>query len=140
MSNLFPPVGVPHGQLDKIQRELLQYCHLIHPPYFPILSIEEFQGKIEAAREAGAAHDLVVVARTEALIADLGLDEALRRGGAYAEAGADLILIHSRQKTPDEIVAFTERWPGQVPRGARFLKRQGSNSEPSQRRWRSRPN
>src|SRR5439155_25696843 len=39
----------------------------------------------------------------------------LRRGGAYAEAGADLILIHSRQKTPDEIVAFTERWPGQVP-------------------------
>src|ERR1022692_23511 len=42
---VFPPVGVPHEQLDKIQRELLQYCHLIHPPYFPNLSIEEFQGK-----------------------------------------------------------------------------------------------
>ena len=41
----FLPVGVPHGQLDKIQRDLLQYCHLIHPPYFPILSIEEFQSK-----------------------------------------------------------------------------------------------
>jgi ATP-dependent DNA helicase RecG len=42
---VFPPVGVPHEQLDKIQKELLQYCHLIHPPYFPNLSIEEFQGK-----------------------------------------------------------------------------------------------
>ena len=42
---VFPPVGIPHEQLDKIQRELLQYCHLIHPPYFPNLCIEEFQGK-----------------------------------------------------------------------------------------------
>ena len=80
-----------------------------------LVRVEEFQGKIEAARAAGAGHDLLVIARTEALIADLGLDEALSRGAAYAEAGADLILIHSKQKTPDEIVAFTERWPGQVP-------------------------
>src|SRR5437660_1113562 len=42
---MFPPVCVPKNQLDKIQRELLQYCHAIRPPYFPILSIEEFQGK-----------------------------------------------------------------------------------------------
>jgi phosphoenolpyruvate phosphomutase len=76
---------------------------------------EEFQGKIEAARTAGRGHDVLVIARTEALIADLGIEEALRRGGAYAEAGADLVLIHSKRKTPDEIVAFTERWPGTVP-------------------------
>src|SRR5437016_1084852 len=68
-----------------------------------------------AAREAGAGHGVLVIARTEALIADLGIDEALRRGAAYAEAGADLVLIHSKRKTPDEIVAFTERWPGTVP-------------------------
>jgi len=80
-----------------------------------LVRVEEFQGKIEAAREAGAGHDLLVIARTEALIADLGIAEALRRGAAYAEAGADLVLIHSKQKTPDEIVAFTERWPGTVP-------------------------
>jgi phosphoenolpyruvate phosphomutase len=80
-----------------------------------LVRIGEFQGKIEAAREAGKAHDLVVIARTEALIADLGLDEALKRGMAYAEAGADLLLVHSRRKTPDEIVAFTERWQGPVP-------------------------
>jgi len=80
-----------------------------------LVRIEEFQGKIAAAREAGKTHDLLVIARTEALIADLGLDEALRRGAAYAEAGADLLLVHSKRKTPDEIVAFTERWQGPIP-------------------------
>jgi phosphoenolpyruvate phosphomutase len=80
-----------------------------------LVRIEEFQGKIEAAREAGKAHGLFVIARTEALIADLGLDEALRRGMAYAEAGADLLLVHSKRKTPDEIVAFCERWQGPIP-------------------------
>ena len=80
-----------------------------------LIRIEEFQGKIEAARNAAAGHDLLVIARTEALIADLGMDEALRRGAAYAEAGADLLLIHSKKKTPDEIVAFAEAWPGTIP-------------------------
>jgi phosphoenolpyruvate phosphomutase len=80
-----------------------------------LVRIEEFQGKIEAARAAGIANDLIVIARTEALIADLGMEEALRRGAAYAEAGADLLLIHSKRKTPDEIVTFTESWPGTIP-------------------------
>src|SRR5580700_3533296 len=80
-----------------------------------LVRIAEFQGKIEAAREAGRSHDLLVIARTEALIADLGLDEALKRGMAYAEAGADLLLVHSKRTTPDEIVAFTERWQGKIP-------------------------
>ena len=80
-----------------------------------LVRIEEFQGKIEAARAAAASHDLLVIARTEALIADLGIDEALRRGCAYAEAGADLLLIHSKRKTPDEIVAFANAWPGAIP-------------------------
>jgi 2-methylisocitrate lyase-like PEP mutase family enzyme len=55
------------------------------------------------------------VARTEALIAGLGQDEALRRALAYAEAGADAILVHSKQKRPDEILAFIAAWPGTVP-------------------------
>ena len=37
---VFPPVGVPSNRLDKIQRELLAYCNLIQPPYFPMLSPE----------------------------------------------------------------------------------------------------
>jgi phosphonopyruvate hydrolase len=80
-----------------------------------LVRTEEFQGKIEAARDAGKGHDLIVIARTEALIADLGLDEAVKRGAAYAEAGADLLLVHSKRNTPDEIVAFCERWHGPIP-------------------------
>jgi phosphonopyruvate hydrolase len=79
-----------------------------------LVRVEEFQGKIAAARAASSGHGLLVVARTEALIADLGIEEALRRGSAYAEAGADMILVHSKQKTPDEIVAFARRWQGRT--------------------------
>jgi phosphoenolpyruvate phosphomutase len=79
-----------------------------------LVRVEEFQGKIAAARAAGGELDLLLVARTEALIADLGLDEALRRAHAYGEAGADMILIHSKQKTPDEIVAFARRRQGET--------------------------
>jgi phosphonopyruvate hydrolase len=77
-----------------------------------LVPIAEFQGKIEAARIEGGP---LVIARTEALIAGLGQEEALRRGCAYAEAGADAVLIHSKQKTQDEILAFCRAWPGQVP-------------------------
>jgi phosphonopyruvate hydrolase len=73
----------------------------------------EFQGKIAAAR--AAAGGVLVVARTEALIAGRGIAEALRRGAAYVEAGADALLIHSKQKTADEILAFCAAWPGRVP-------------------------
>jgi phosphonopyruvate hydrolase len=77
-----------------------------------LVSIAEFQGKIRAAK---AASDILVFARTESLIAGLGETEALKRAEAYAEAGADAILIHSKQKTPDEIVGFCRAWSGRVP-------------------------
>ncbi|CAH0137098.1 phosphonopyruvate hydrolase [Roseomonas sp. CECT 9278] len=77
-----------------------------------LVPVAEFQGKIEAARIADGP---LVIARTEALIAGLGQEEALKRGAAYAEAGADAVLIHSKQTTPDEIIAFCRAWPGQVP-------------------------
>jgi phosphonopyruvate hydrolase len=80
-----------------------------------LVRIEEFQGKIAAATAARRDPDFVVVARVEALIAGLGQDEAIQRGLAYAEAGADAILIHSKQKTPDEILSFIRAWPGKVP-------------------------
>ena len=77
-----------------------------------LVPLGEFQGKVEAANAAGG---VLVVARTEALIAGLGQEEALRRGEAYAEAGADAVLVHSKQKTPDEILSFCHAWPGRVP-------------------------
>lgn len=78
-----------------------------------LVPVSEFQGKVEAAK--ASASGALVVARTEALIAGLGQEEALRRGGAYVEAGADAVLIHSKQKTPDEILSFCRAWPGRVP-------------------------
>jgi len=80
-----------------------------------LVRIEEFQGKMEAAINARSDTDFVVIARVEALIAGQGQEEAIRRGLAYADAGADAILIHSKQKTPDEILSFIAAWPGKTP-------------------------
>lgn len=81
----------------------------------PLADIVEFSGKIRAAQDSKIDADFCVVARTEALISGLGQDEALRRAEAYHEAGADAILIHSRQSTPDEILAFTHSWGARCP-------------------------
>ncbi|MCP5264740.1 MAG: phosphonopyruvate hydrolase [Burkholderiaceae bacterium] len=80
-----------------------------------LVSIAEFCGKVEAAVAARIDPDFRVIARVEALIAGRGRAEAIERGLAYADAGADAILIHSKQKTPDEILAFVAAWPGPVP-------------------------
>ncbi|MBV8193571.1 MAG: phosphonopyruvate hydrolase [Alphaproteobacteria bacterium] len=80
-----------------------------------MVRIEEFQGKIEAARAARRDPDILIVARTEALIAGLGQGEALKRARAYEAAGADMILVHSKQKTPDEVEAFVKAWDGKAP-------------------------
>ncbi|KAK3186822.1 hypothetical protein K4F52_004266 [Lecanicillium sp. MT-2017a] len=77
-----------------------------------LVSVKEFQGKVAAAKAASSA---LVFARTEALIAGLGQDEAIRRGLAYVNAGADAVLIHSKSKTPDEIVSFCRAWSSSVP-------------------------
>ncbi len=80
-----------------------------------LLRIEEFQGKIEAAVATRRDPDFLVIARTEALIADLGEVEALHRAQAYTEAGADMILIHSKKKDPSEIESFSRAWAGSIP-------------------------
>jgi len=80
-----------------------------------LVRVEEFGGKIEAACATRTSRDFLVIARTEALIAGLGQDEALRRAHAYARAGADMILVHSKQKTHDEIESFIAAWDGKVP-------------------------
>ncbi|MEZ5397223.1 MAG: isocitrate lyase/phosphoenolpyruvate mutase family protein [Bryobacterales bacterium] len=80
-----------------------------------LVSIEEFSGKVRAAADARQGSDLVIIARTEALIAGWGVEEALSRAHHYAEAGADCILVHSKSKTPDEVVEFTKRWDGAAP-------------------------
>lgn len=80
-----------------------------------LVRIEEFQGKIEAACAARRDPDFLIIARVEALIAGLGQEEALKRGLAYEQAGADAILIHSKQATPEQILSFVQAWTGKVP-------------------------
>ena len=80
-----------------------------------LLSEKDFVAKIIAAKNAKKNPSFMVIARVEALIAGLGIDEALKRATAYEEAGADAILIHSKQNTPDELFDFCDKWNGKVP-------------------------
>lgn len=80
-----------------------------------LLRIEEFEGKIRAAIDTRVDPDFLVIARTEALIAGLGEEEALKRARAYEQSGADMILIHSKKKDPAEIESFARAWDGNVP-------------------------
>jgi phosphoenolpyruvate phosphomutase len=75
-----------------------------------LLPTAEHAHRIAAIKDRQDGPDFVVIARVEALIAGLGVDEAIDRALAYAAAGADAIVIHSRDKTLAEIDAFLERW------------------------------
>lgn len=75
-----------------------------------LADIEEHALKVRAAKATQKDRDFMVIARTEALIAGWGMAEALRRGRAYADAGADMVLIHSKSKDPDEVLSFARAW------------------------------
>lgn len=80
-----------------------------------LLSEKDFVEKIIAAVESKQNENFLIIARVEALISGMGMDEALKRASAYEKAGADAILIHSKQQTPDEIFQFMELWNGNIP-------------------------
>ncbi len=80
-----------------------------------LVAIEEHARKVQAATSARRDPGFVVIARTEALIAGLGMDEALARARAYADAGADAVLVHSKSKDFEELRRFSEQWDRAVP-------------------------
>lgn len=80
----------------------------------PLADVDEFSGRLRAVKDT-VAGDLVLVARTEALIAGHGMDDAILRANAYAAAGADAILIHSRKDTAEEILSFSAAWRNRLP-------------------------
>jgi phosphoenolpyruvate phosphomutase len=77
-----------------------------------LVPIDEHVRKIQAAKSAQRDRGFAVIARTEALIAGWGLDEAVARTDAYASAGADAVLVHSKEQTFAELQCFVERWRG----------------------------
>lgn len=98
-----------------IEDKLFPKVNSFIPGRQELASIEEFMGKIEAAKNAQVDPDFMVFARVEALIAGWGMEEALKRAYAFAEAGADGIVIHSKLSEPSEIFEFAERFQSRAP-------------------------
>ncbi len=73
-------------------------------------SIENFCEKIRAGKKALLTDEFMIIARIESLILKQGMDDAIKRAKAYINAGADGIMIHSREKEPDEIFEFCEKF------------------------------
>ena len=69
-------------------------------------SIENFSEKIAIGKNSMKTRDMLLIARIESLILERGMDDAITRAEAFVKAGADGIMIHSRQKSPDEIFEF----------------------------------
>jgi phosphoenolpyruvate mutase len=73
-------------------------------------TIENFCDKISSAKAIQITEDFMVIARIESLILEVGMDDAITRAKAYLKAGADGIMIHSRQKDPAEILEFCRQY------------------------------
>lgn len=81
----------------------------------PLAEIDEFCGKIKAAKDTQSDENFRVIARTESFIVGRGLSEALKRAEAYHRAGADAILVHSKISTADQVLSFMEEWQDTCP-------------------------
>jgi phosphoenolpyruvate phosphomutase len=73
-------------------------------------SIEDFCRKISEGKKAQVTDDFMIIARIESLILKAGMEDALKRAKAYIAAGADAIMIHSKEKSPDEIFTFCDEY------------------------------
>ncbi len=73
-------------------------------------SIKEFCEKIKIGKKSQSTDDFMIIARIESLILDKGISDAINRAKAYLKAGADAIMIHSRKKSPNEIISFCKNY------------------------------
>lgn len=71
-------------------------------------SIKKFCKKIKLIKDVRKSKDFMIGARIESFILGKGLKDGLNRAVAYSKAGADLILIHSKENTPKEIFSFSK--------------------------------
>ena len=71
---------------------------------------EKFAKKIKKICSSRKSQDFMVIARIESFILGKGLKDALNRAEIYSKAGADAILIHSKEKTPAEIFSFAKEF------------------------------
>ncbi|WP_422372494.1 isocitrate lyase/PEP mutase family protein [Hoeflea sp.] len=78
-----------------------------HTPNRRVIPLEDMVRKIRVASDARSSGDFLIIARTDSRTA-LGLDEAIRRGDAYREAGADVVFIESPESEA-EMQTISER-------------------------------
>lgn len=78
-------------------------------------NIEDFCARISIGKKAQITSDFMVIARIESLILNKGVGDAIHRAEAYVEAGADAVMIHSRQTDPDEVFDFCHRAATSIP-------------------------
>jgi phosphoenolpyruvate phosphomutase len=72
--------------------------------------IEDFTHKVSCGKHAQVTDDFMIIARIESLILKAGMNDALKRAEAYIDAGADGIMIHSRESTFDEVLTFCKEY------------------------------
>ena len=73
-------------------------------------SIDNFCGKIKMGKQSQITKDFMIIARIESLILKQGMNDAITRAKAYIEAGADGIMIHSKEKDGSEILEFCKQY------------------------------
>ena len=73
-------------------------------------TIENFSNKIMQGKNSQVTDDFMIIARVESLILKNGMKDALKRSKAYIKAGADGIMIHSKEKDGSEIVEFCKKF------------------------------
>jgi len=73
-------------------------------------SIKKFCQKIAKAKDTKISDDFLIIARIESFILGKSLSDALKRAEAYSKAGADAILIHSKEKNPSQIFSFAKKF------------------------------
>lgn len=73
-------------------------------------SIDNFCEKIRSGKNAQVTDDFMIIARIESLILKNGVDDALERAHAYVSSGADGVMIHSKEKDPEEIISFVKKF------------------------------
>ena len=71
---------------------------------------KNFADKINSGKKALVTDDFMIIARIESLILKAGIEDALKRAKIYIEAGADGIMIHSKEKSPQEIIDFCKEY------------------------------
>ncbi len=118
------PLNVAHLMRSYERRGIAAIC--IEDKVFPkvnsfaatehqLISTDDFASKIRSAKRVQQDPDTVLIARTEALIAGQGVNQALARARDYAAAGADAILVHSKSRTATQVLEFGARWDLDVP-------------------------